>query len=61
MVSLSLLLTQIKPNETLLAISLWLNMVVIVLALVIVCYLIFAQSDKEMEFMKSLKQKKGKE
>lgn len=53
------------------AVSLWLNMVIIVLVLVFVCYSIFAPSKKEMEFLKTLtkqkiplnglKQKKGKE
>jgi hypothetical protein len=48
-------------NETLLAISLWLNMVVTVLILVIVCYLVFSPSKKEMEFLEKLRQKKSEE
>lgn len=61
----------VTTNETLMAVSLWLNMVIIVLVLVFVCYSIFAPSKKEMEFLKTLtkqkiplnglKQKKGKE
>lgn len=48
----------VTTNETLMAVSLWLNMVIIVLVLVFVCYSIFAPSKKEMEFFKTLTKQK---